>query len=121
MTAYDGDFLADEPYALWALTERERLRGLAADALKMLTELALSRGDRTEAMAHLERLTHMYPFDSDIERRIIGVALDLGRQTYARRRYAAFRMRVVREFGHGPEFELVDLVRDGRAAQESVA
>lgn len=120
MRLYEGDFLADEPYALWALAERERLRGLAAEALQRLTQIAWSEGNRTAAMAHLERLAHMFPFDSDIERRLIGAALELGQQTYARRRYAAFRMRVVREFGQRPEFELADLVRAGRAAQESL-
>jgi DNA-binding SARP family transcriptional activator len=121
MRLYEGDFLADEPYALWALTERERLRGLAAEALKSLTQICWSQGNLTEAMAHLERLAQMYPFDSDIEQRLIAAALELGRQTYARRRYAAFKMRVAREFGQGPEFELADLVRSGREAQESLA
>jgi DNA-binding SARP family transcriptional activator len=119
---YVGDFVADEPYALWVFSERERLRGLASDALETLAGISLSERDWSAAMAHLERLAQMRPFDSDVERRLIKLALSIGQQTYARRRYAAFRMRVLREGGQPPDFDLTDLIKEHelatRAAEE---
>jgi hypothetical protein len=43
---YTDEFLADERYAGWAFAERDRLRSLASDALRALTEIAARRGDR---------------------------------------------------------------------------
>ncbi len=119
MSLYQGDFLSDEPYALWALNERERLRGLAAEALEALTQIAWDEQDFAAAMGYLKRRAQMHPFDSSVERRLIALALRLGQQTFARRHYAAFRMRLLREFGQPPEFELADLLED--AGESSAA
>ena len=40
-----GDFLADDPYAEWAVDERHRLAGLASYALRVAIALAHERGD----------------------------------------------------------------------------
>ena len=106
---YRGDFLADEPYAVWAFAERERLRDLAARGLSALGELALAGGDAEEALRHFRRVADMYPFDTAVQRRVIALYLREGRRSDAVRRYNELRVRMVREFGAGPEFQLAEL------------
>jgi DNA-binding SARP family transcriptional activator len=108
---YRGDFLADEPYADWALAERDRLRELAGRALSALVELRLADGDLDLAMRQARRLAEMEPYDSDVQRQYIELCLDRGRRTEAIRRYELFRRRLAREFGDEPDFRLEDLRR----------
>jgi DNA-binding SARP family transcriptional activator len=103
---YDDDFLSDEPYAEWALAERERLRALACNVLRALAEV---RAGRPEAAACLERLADMEPFDSDVQRQLITAWLGQGRRSRAARHYQSFRWRLMREFGESPGFELAEL------------
>jgi DNA-binding SARP family transcriptional activator len=104
---YGGDFLADEPYAEWTLAERERLRALAGSALRGLAELCKTEPEA--AAGHLERLAELEPFDTDVQRELILAWLRLGRRSRALSRYRSFRLRLLREFGESPDFELVDL------------
>jgi DNA-binding SARP family transcriptional activator len=104
---YADDLLVDEPYADWALTERERLRSLAADVLRALARL--HAGDPHAAGPHLDRLAELEPFDSDVQREHLGVLLRLGRRSRAARQYESFRVRLLREFGERPDFELSGL------------
>jgi DNA-binding SARP family transcriptional activator len=104
---YQGDFLPEDPYAEWALVERERLR---ATACKVLRALADIRADVPEAAAVcLERLAAMEPFDSEVQRRLIATWLRLGLRSRAARHYDAFRWRLIREFGERPGFDLAEL------------
>ena len=98
------------PYEVWTLTERERLRELALRALRTLGRLHAERREPDEAVAYLERAAQMQPFDSDIERELISVALRNGRHSVALRRYAALRVRMLRKFGEEPDFELRDVI-----------
>jgi DNA-binding SARP family transcriptional activator len=107
---YQGDFLSDEPYAEWALGERERLRELAGEALQMLGDIKLGDEDLVGASACFERLAEMHPFDTDVQRELIAVTLRRGLRTQAVRRYAALRKRLLREFGDEPDFQLSDLL-----------
>jgi DNA-binding SARP family transcriptional activator len=66
-------------------------------------------GDLQTAGSRLERLAHIEPYDSDVHRRLLEVWLRQGRRSEAARRYSAFRLRMVREFGEEPEFGLADL------------
>jgi DNA-binding SARP family transcriptional activator len=109
LSLYHGDFLADEPYAEWAFAERERLRDLAARGLSTLGEIALAHSDTDEALSHYKRIADMYPFDTAVQRKVIALYLREGRRSDAVRRYNELRMRMVREFGAGPEFQLADL------------
>ncbi|HEX4720244.1 MAG TPA: BTAD domain-containing putative transcriptional regulator [Thermoleophilaceae bacterium] len=104
---YEGDFLAEDPYAEWALAERERLRRTACDVLRALADI---RPDGSEAAAAcLEQLAAMEPFDNDVQRRLISTWLRLGRRSRAARHYEAFRWRLMRDFGERPGFDLAEL------------
>ena len=109
LALYRGEFLADEPYAVWAMREREELRDQAAQLLRVLSDLAVARGDDRAAMAFLEQLSEMEPFDNDVHRVLIETALRSGRRSRAQRQYRVFELRLQRTFGEAPEFTLREL------------
>ncbi len=109
LALYSGDFLSDEPYAVWALAERERLRSLVCDVLRSLVTIAAGRRDR--AAVWLEQLAALEPFDEDVHRELILTWLRMGRWSRAARHYESFRVRLQREFGAAPAFELAELAR----------
>jgi DNA-binding SARP family transcriptional activator len=109
LTLYRGDFLADEPYADWALAERDRLHNLAGRAIRALTKIMLGRHDLDAAAEYLEQLAELEPLDAETHRDLLAVWLAQGRRTEAARRYAIYRTRMLREFGEEPEFTLQDL------------
>ncbi len=103
---YRGDFLCDEPYADWAMLERERVRGVASDALFTAIEICARRRDLGRALEYARWLAEMEGYDSDVQLRVISLCLRCGRRSEAARRYGAFRTRLLRDFGHEPEFDL---------------
>ena len=109
LVLYGGDFLADEPYAEWAIPERDRLRSVAANGLRVLAELRLAQEDLAGAAGDLERLAELEPYDPEVHRRLIAVALRRGRRTEAVRRYAALRRRMIATFGEDVDFTLADV------------
>lgn len=106
---YRGDLLEDEPYADWAMPERDRLRAMATDSLRALGEIARSRGDHATAIKHFDALAEFEPFDSDVHKELLRVMLQTGRRSEALRRYGTFRARLAKEFRVKPEFTLADL------------
>src|SRR5207248_2926742 len=102
MSLYRGDFLEDEPYAEWAMPERDRLRMMAHDSLSALARIALAQGEQAAAIAHLDRLAELEPYDSDVQRELLRVLLSAGRRSQAMRRYSTFRARLRKEFGAEP-------------------
>jgi DNA-binding SARP family transcriptional activator len=109
ISLYRGDLLEDEPYAEWAMPERDRLRAMATDSLRALTHIALERGDHATAVKHLDRLAEFEPFDSDIHKELLRVLLVAGRRSEARRRFSTFSARLSKEFSASPGFALSDL------------
>ena len=108
---YRGDFIADEPYAIWALGERNRLRLLFGQANRMLAELSLREEDLEAAAQHLDRLATIEPLDLDVQRAALLLCLKRGRRTEAVRRYELLRMRLRHELDEEPAFDLAELTR----------
>jgi DNA-binding SARP family transcriptional activator len=106
---YEGEFLADEPYAEWARAERDRLHALVSDALRVLAALTRAEGDLDATSAHLVRLGELEPYDVDIHREIIALCRSRGRRSEALRRYTALRQRMLATFGEELDFTLADL------------
>jgi DNA-binding SARP family transcriptional activator len=134
LNLYRGDFLADDPYADWAFSEREYLRAMAGKGLAAMAQIALAGGRLVAATDHLLRLAQLEPFDSHVHQMLIEVCLRRGRRTEALRHYHALRARLHRAFGEQPDFELASLVagmayrqreplpgRSGRAASRGLA
>lgn len=109
MGLYGGPFLADEPYAHWAVEERNRLAGLAIYALNVLTVLARERGDEVEAIRRLERLAEIEPLDNGVHRQLIQALLGVGRRGDALRRFEHFTHRLARDLDERPDFDIRDL------------
>jgi DNA-binding SARP family transcriptional activator len=107
---YGGDFLADEPYAEWALHERDRLRDLIAGALRTLAEIQTRRDDLPAATATLIRLSELEPFDIDVHRELFSLLLARGRRSETLRRYETLRRRMLSTFDEQLDFSLSQLI-----------
>jgi DNA-binding SARP family transcriptional activator len=106
---YKGDFLADEPYAQWALPERDRLRALASDALAQLMAVRVHAGDFDGAFPLMDRLAALQPYDMEVQRRRIAMMLLRGRRSDAVRQYEALRRRMLETFGERLGFRLSEV------------
>ena len=109
MRLYQGDFLAEDPYAEWALDERERLRELAGRALRAQVSIQVQMENLEVAADHARRLADMEPFDTDVQKLFIDLCLKRGRRSEAFRRYAVLRKRLLTSFEQEPDFDLADL------------
>jgi DNA-binding SARP family transcriptional activator len=106
---YKGDFLADEPYAQWALPERDRLRALASDALAQLLTVRVHDDELDAAFPLMDRLADLQPYDMEVQRRRIAMMLLRGRRSDAVRQYEALRRRMLDTFGERLGFRLADV------------
>jgi DNA-binding SARP family transcriptional activator len=109
LTVYRGDFLADLPYAEWAMLERHRLHDLACTALRALAGVHLQRAAVAQAVDCLERLGRLQPYDEDVHRRLMELDIAQGRRSDAVRRYDVLRSRIRHTFGHDLDFTPADL------------
>jgi DNA-binding SARP family transcriptional activator len=113
LTLYRGDFLADLPYADWAMAERHRLHDMACIALRTLADIHLSTRMPIAAMRHLERLATMQQYDEKVHRELMELDIALGHRSDAIRRYNSLRSRMRRTFGHDLDFTPADLAPPG--------
>jgi len=109
LSVYRGDFLADTPYAEWAMLERHRLHELACMGLHSLAGLRLQADLVDSAARCLERLATLQPYDEGVHRQLMELDIARGHRSDAVRRYMTLRTRIRRTFGHDPNFTPADL------------
>jgi DNA-binding SARP family transcriptional activator len=109
LSVYRGDFLADTPYAEWAMLERHRLHELACMGLRSLADLQLQARRLDSAARCLEQLATLQPYDESVHRQLMELDIVRGRRSDAVRRYMTLRNRIRRTFGHDPNFTPADL------------
>jgi DNA-binding SARP family transcriptional activator len=109
LALYRGDFLADLPYADWAMPERHRLHDLACLGLHSLADIRLNLRMPASAIRSLERLATMVPYDESVHRQLMELDIACGHRSDAIRRYNALRARIRRTFGHDLDFTPADL------------
>ena len=109
LAVYRGDFLADTPYADWALLERHRLHDLACVGLRSLARVRLEARLVDSAVRCLEQLATLQPYDESVHRQLMELDIMRGHRSDAVRRYASLRTRIRRTFGHDPNFTPADL------------
>ena len=114
---YGGDFLADEPYAEWALAERNRMREMMADVLRELGAVLRARGRPEDEGDVRQQLAELEPFDLQAQREALVHQLRSGRRSAALRQYGALRARMLNTFGEEPDFRLADLREEAAMPQ----
>jgi len=109
LTLYKGEFLADAPFAEWALAERTRLHDLACTALRTLAEAKLAEQEVEAARVTLCRLAALQPLDEATARELIALEIRIGRGSDAKRRYDRLDRMMRETLGVQPMFTLGDL------------
>jgi DNA-binding SARP family transcriptional activator/PAS domain-containing protein len=118
---YDGEFLADEPYAEWTHAERGHLHELASRTFSGLAEIALEAGAAETATGHLYRLARLEPLDSHVQRRLLRLLLARGRSGEAQRHYRSAHAAWLAALGEKPDFDLASLRREARSGTSATA
>jgi DNA-binding SARP family transcriptional activator len=113
---YRGDFLAGlhvrEPaFDHWMLTERNRLKQLAADAFQRRTEFLMTLDETAPALQVALRLLDLDPFHEWAHRAVITIYARRSQIGAARRHYDTFTKYLKDELDLDPEPETRELMR----------
>jgi DNA-binding SARP family transcriptional activator len=87
---YRGEFLAENPYADWAVDMRNEALDAAQSALRHLADIAVMRHDDEAAATHLRRLLELDQYDERSWQTLIGCLVRLQRHGEARRQHARY-------------------------------
>ena len=115
---YRGDLLAGF-YDDWLLPEQDRLHSRFLGALERLTELAQGRGDFEVALVTARRLAQEDEFDEESHRRVMRLAVLLGRHNEAIRQFEECSRILAEELGSSPSPETVELYEATIADREA--
>ncbi len=91
---YRGDFLGDDPYDDWAVSEREETRALYTRVAQALSGIAAARADTDAAAGYLRRVLERDPYDEPAHLELIRMLSVGGHHGEARRAYRAYAARM---------------------------
>jgi TolB-like protein len=110
----DGFSLREESFESWARIERQRLRGLAIEALCALADRSEEAGDLEGAMAAANRLLALDPLREQAHRLLMRGHGAQGRLGAALKQFETCRETLARELGVQPEAATQELYRELR-------
>jgi DNA-binding SARP family transcriptional activator len=105
---YRGDLLAGF-YDDWLFADQDRFRTSFLSALERLADLAVARSDYESGLLHARRLAQENEFDEEAHRRVMRIAVLLGRHNEALRQFEECRRILAEELGAEPSAETVEL------------
>ena len=111
MALYKGEFLAEEPFAEWALSKRERLKRLYLDALMKLAELYEETSQTAKAINCLNRVIIMDPLEEEACKSLMIVYADSGMTQAALSIYERLVRRLDHELGVEPDRETREIYK----------
>jgi TolB-like protein/DNA-binding SARP family transcriptional activator len=114
----DGLDLRDAAFDEWLLMERQRLRGLACEALTKLVDGQVSEGAHDQAAVTARRLLVIDPLRESAHRALMQIYAAQGQTALALRQYQLCRDALARDLGVRPEADTEQL---HRAIQEKRA
>ncbi|HEY5649915.1 MAG TPA: BTAD domain-containing putative transcriptional regulator, partial [Acidimicrobiia bacterium] len=105
---YRGDLLAGF-YDDWLFPDQDRLRNRFLGALERLVDMSMAKGEYEAALVTARRLAQEDEFDEESHRRVMRIAVLLGRHNDAIRQYEECRRILSDELGSAPSPETVAL------------
>jgi DNA-binding SARP family transcriptional activator len=118
---YEGDLLADDPYAGWLLSEREAVRFEALHSLRRLAELNAANGDHSGAVLTARRALGIDPYDEAVHRQLMLAYREVGQLHLALVQYQRCADLLWQAFQVRPSPETVSLNEQLRRHQPVVA
>ena len=109
---YRGNFLADDPYADWALVARESLRMMQLDVLDRLAQLYWATGSLGECVNVAQRILGYDPCREDAHRLLMRIAAQHGHPNEVCRQYELCRLIVADRLGTSPSPTTTQLYRE---------
>lgn len=106
---YRGDLLPEELYEDWAVSSRERLRGLYGDLLFRLARLREESGDYVEGVGLLRSLVATDPTNEEAHQRLMRLQALTGNRLGAFRQYRQLVHVLRNEVGVEPDQTTVEL------------
>jgi ATP/maltotriose-dependent transcriptional regulator MalT/DNA-binding SARP family transcriptional activator len=93
-SAYNGDFLEENPYDDWSTGLRDEARGVYLSTCRALAHEAQSRGDAADAARYARRLLERDPYDEAAHLQLVHVLLVSGQHGEAHRAYRTYSSRM---------------------------
>jgi DNA-binding SARP family transcriptional activator len=118
---YEGDFLADEPYADWAVATRDALRLEAVETQSRLVERYIDRGAYGPAALLGRRILAIDPCNEPVHRRLMACYAAAGLRHLALAQYQRLAVALWDAFQVRPSAETVELYDRLRQAGRPVA